>query len=239
MRRVLLEVAIAGPEDAVAAESGGADRLELSSGLELGGLTPSLGLLRETVQASRLPVWVLLRPRPGGFVYNPADSRVITRDLDLCLEYGAAGCVVGALDGHGAIDVARCQAWARQAGGERLVFHRAFDLATNATAALETLVDLGYRRILTSGQAATALAGADLLAALIGQARGRIEILPAAGITSATVEALVARTGCDQVHGSFSGWRIDASGKRGPVDFGQRYRHTDAEHVGRVRALLG
>src|SRR6516165_5711415 len=108
-RRVLLEVAVASVEDALAAQAGGADRLELNAALALGGLTPSLGTLIEVKAAVALPVLVMVRPRPGGFAYGGADFRVMQRDAGLALRHGADGIVLGILTGDGRVDVDRCR----------------------------------------------------------------------------------------------------------------------------------
>jgi copper homeostasis protein len=214
-RRVRLEVCIASAEDAEVAAGGGADRLELNSALELGGLTPSLGCLAETREATRLPVVAMIRPRPGGFCYSAGELRTLRRDADLALEYGAAGIAFGVLTPDGRVDVARCRGIVeivRQAGAaEGAVFHRAFDYTPDPLEALEQLIDLGVRRVMTSGQRLTAEKGAGLIAELIRRSAGRIEVLPAAGIRPWNVTGLVARTGCDQVHASLREKRPDPS----------------------------
>jgi copper homeostasis protein len=246
MRRILLEVCIASAEDAVIAQSGGADRLELNAALSLGGLTPSLGTLLELKQACPLPVMVLLRPRVGGFCYSESDFRVLRRDLDLAGANGADGLVFGVLNADGTVDSPRCRALVEQAGGLPCVFHRAFDVTPDPFAALETLVELGFRRVLTSGQEETAYNGAALLRQLIERARGRIEVLPASGINSFTVADVVARTGCDQVHASLRGWKPDPSlSDRRHVRLGavirmpeDLFEQTRASSVKEVRAVL-
>src|SRR4051812_22644923 len=115
--RVLLEVAVASVEDALAAQAGGADRLELNGALALGGLTPSLGTLLEVKAAGGLPVLVMIRPRPGGFAYSEADFRVMQRDADLALRHGADGVVFGVLTPDGRVDADRCRRLVRQADG--------------------------------------------------------------------------------------------------------------------------
>ncbi|MHB1424459.1 MAG: copper homeostasis protein CutC [Gemmataceae bacterium] len=242
---ILLEIAIAGVEDARAARDGGAARLELNAALPLGGLTPSLGTLLEVTRAVTMPVLVMIRPRPGGFCYSDADFRVMRRDIDLVLAHDADGLVFGLLNEDGTIDVPRCRELIRQAGYKDVVFHRAFDVTPDPFAALEQLIDLGVRRVLTSGQAVSASTGAALLAELIRRAAGRIEILPAAGINGLTVADVVARTGCTQVHASLRGRRTDRSTAARPhITFGaaahgeDQYDATDADAVRQVRALL-
>jgi copper homeostasis protein len=243
---ILLEIAIATVEDALAAQEGGADRLELNAALALGGLTPSLGTLIEVKQAAALPVLVMIRPRPGGFCYSNADFRTMRRDIDLSIEHGADGLVFGLLNEDGSLDVPRCRELIHHAGDKEIVFHRAFDVTPDPFAALEQLIDLGVRRVLTSGQEASAYNGAATLAALIQRAAGRIEVLPAAGINRFTVADVVARTGCTQVHASLRGRRADHSTAARPhISFGMATSHgeayydaTDVDAVRRVRALL-
>ena len=245
-RRVLLEVPVAAVEDALAAQAGGADRLELNAALALGGLTPSLGTLMDVKGAATLPVLVMVRPRPGGFAYSAADFRVMQRDTDLALQHGADGVVFGILTAEGHVDGERCRRLVRQVGERAAVFHRAFDVTPDPFAALEQLIDLGFRRVLSSGQEETAYNGAPLLAALIRRGAGRIEVLPAGGINRFTVTDVVARTGCDQVHASLRTTREDRSvAARPQVAFGgavkvpeDRYTTTSPEAVAELRGLL-
>jgi copper homeostasis protein len=245
-RRVLLEVAVASVEDALAAQQGGADRLELNSALALGGLTPSLGTLVEVKAAVSLPVVVLIRPRPGGFAYSEADVRVMQRDMELALQHGADGIAVGVLTTEGRVDRERCRSLVQQAPGRTVVFHRAFDVTPDPFAALEELIDLGFRRVLTSGQEETAYNGAELIAQLRAQAAGRIEVLPAGGINRFTLADVLARTGCDQVHASLRARREDRSvAARPQVSFGgpvriaeDRYDATSAEAVAELAGRL-
>ena len=208
---VLLEICVGSVNDAHAAARNGADRLELCAALSVGGLTPSAGLLREVIPSTRLPVICMARPRAGGFCYGDADFRVMRRDIDSALEQGAAGIAFGVLAPDGTVDADRCRGLVRQIAPAQAVFHRAFDLAADPIAAVESLIDLGVTRVLTSGGAATALQGAALIADLIGRSRGRIEVLPAAGVSARTVTELVTRTGCDQVHASCRTLRTDGS----------------------------
>lgn len=244
--RVLLEVPVASLEDALAAQHGGADRLELNAALPLGGLTPSLGALIEVKAAVALPMLVMIRPRPGGFAYSKADFTVMRRDVDLALQHGADGIVFGVLTTDGRVDADRCRRLVRQAAGRTAVFHRAFDVTTDPFEALEQLIDLGFRRVMTSGQEETALKGARLIAELIQRAAGRIEVLPAGGINASTAVDIITRTGCDQVHASLRTHHEDRSvAARPQVSFGgasrgseHRYDATSAEAVAELRGLL-
>ncbi len=199
--RLILEIAVSTPDEASSAVTGGADRLELSSGLEVGGLTPSLHTFLAVQDAiGRTPLYVLLRPRPGGFDYSPREFDVMLGDAAAFVRFGAAGLVFGILRGD-AIDRERCRELAAIAP-KSSVFHRAFDFVSDPFAALEELIDLGFQRVLTSGHAATAEAGADRLARLVHLAGSRIEILPAGNIRPGNVSRLVRKTGCNQVHSS-------------------------------------
>ncbi|HWE36266.1 MAG TPA: copper homeostasis protein CutC [Isosphaeraceae bacterium] len=240
--RVLLETCIASVADARAASSGGADRLELNSALWLGGLTPSLGLLIEVKAAVALPVIAMARPRPGGFRYDEGDYRVLRRDVDLMLAHGADGIAFGILNDDGTIDLDRTRVVVRQVGDRAAVFHRAFDVVPDPFVALEQLIDLGVRRVLTSGQQESAYNGIPLLADLIRLAAGRIEVLPAGGINRFTVKDVIDRTGCDQVHASLRHSLPDPSTSARPrITFGgslrQREDSFDTTDAGSVAEL--
>jgi copper homeostasis protein CutC len=202
--RVLIEAAVETPEDAAFAEGGGADRLELCSALDLGGLTPTLGTFFEISAARQLPVFVMIRPRGGDFVYTASEFRVMCRDLETLLTYRPAGFVFGLLKPDGQVDWDRCGELIQRAGGLPCVFHRAFDRTPDLPEALEELITLGFRRVLTSGREATAIAGAKTIATLVAQAAGRIEVLPCGQIRAKDVAEVVRVTKCNQVHGSFA-----------------------------------
>lgn len=197
---VLLEICVASVNDAVAAVAAGAGRLELNSALSLGGLTPSAGLFAEVRRRVAVPVIAMIRPRPGGFCYSDTDFAVMLRDAAGLIAAGADGLAFGILTAGGEIDTKRCRTLRAACGPRDAVFHRAFDVTPDPVAALETLVSLGFTRVMTSGQAVSALEGADLIARLNRQSAGRIEVLSAGGIKPATAASLMARTGCRQVH---------------------------------------
>lgn len=219
---ILLEVCVASAEDALAAEAGGADRIELNTALELGGLTPSLGLLREVRQALSIPIIAMVRPRAGGFCYSAAEFSVMQRDVDVALDHGADSFAFGVLTQDREIDHTRCSQLMRQIGShtdarfQGAVFHRAFDCTTDPKAALEALVDIGFRRVMTSGGHPTALQGASVIRELITQAANRIEVMPAGGIRGHNVAELIARTGCNQVHASVTQVSSEPSSDSGP-----------------------
>jgi copper homeostasis protein len=230
---VLLEVCVESVADAAVAVAGGADRLELNCALALDGLTPSLGLLAEVRRAvgARLPIVAMARPRAGDFCYDEAEVRVLRRDVGLLLEHGADGIAFGMLTPDGDVDP-RSRQVVRQinaaASGTRFqgaVFHRAFDHVRDPFTALEQLIDMGVRRVMTSGQQSTALRGANLIASLIDRANGRIEILPAGGVRPTNAAKLLSRTACEQLHSSLrerGGGRLSRSLLRQLVSLLQR-----------------
>jgi copper homeostasis protein len=245
--RVLLELAVASVEDAETAAAGGADRLELNAAITLGGLTPSLGMLVEVRAAVELPLMVMLRPRRGGFCYSEREYRVLRRDLDLAVKNGADGLVFGALTAEGKVDGDRCRQLVKACGKREAVFHRAFDVTPDPFAALEQLIDLGFRRVMTSGQEENAYYGAARIAEVVARAAGRIEVLPAGGINRFNVADVLARTGCTQIHASLQRSRVDPSTAARPhLHFDKAVQRppetfdaTNPVAVADMRALLG
>lgn len=218
---ITLELIATSVEDCVTAQEEGAQRIELTTALPLGGLTPSLGLLVEARLATALPIMAMVRPRSSGFCYSASDFATMLRDAELLLAHGADGIVFGVLQTTGAIDLGRAAQLVALAAGRQTVFHRAFDVTPDPIAALEQLIDLGVTRVLTSGQEANAYNGAATIKRLRDHAAGRIEILPGGGINRLNVADVLARTGCTQVHLSLSGSAEDPSVRGRPqVIFG-------------------
>ena len=197
-----LEICAGSLASAEAAAAGGAHRIELCQNLEQGGLTPSYGLIRAVRARVALPVFVLIRPRPGGFSYSAEELAIMLADVAACRALGCAGVVLGALDAAGRVAAAPCRALLAAAGPLAVTFHRAFDLCPDPAAALEVVIALGCQRVLTSGGQASAAAGQAQLAALVAQAAGRVSIMPGAGITPANLPALAAATGAREFHAS-------------------------------------
>jgi copper homeostasis protein len=221
---MLLEVCVATVDDAVVAANGGADRLEVNAALELGGLTPSLGLFAEIRRCVSLPLIAMVRPRPGGFRYSASDFDVMQRDAATLLNAGADGLAFGILTASGEVDVERNAKLRELCGDRQAVFHRAFDEIPEPFAALEALIAIGFNRVMTSGQLASAHSGISMIRALIQRTAGRIEVLPAAGINQENVAEVIARTGCTQIHGSMRGKLREA--------------RTNPEEVAAIRARL-
>ncbi|MFC5185983.1 copper homeostasis protein CutC [Actinomadura harenae] len=195
------EICIDSVAGAVAAEKAGAQRVELCSALFDGGLTPTLGTVRAAVAAvSSIRVHVIIRPRGGDFIFDEHEIAAMEDDVVLAREAGAHGIVIGVLTPEGEIDRAVTERLIAAAGGLPITFHRAFDMVADPFAALDTLIELGVDRVLTSGQDTTALEGAPLIADLIRHADGRIVIMPGGGITNRNVARVVAETGAREIH---------------------------------------
>lgn len=196
-----LEVCCADLPSVDAAVRGGAQRVELCQALELGGVTPSAGMIEWAVGRG-IRVHVLIRPRGGHFVYSPDEVRCMATDIAMARALGASGVVIGALTPAGDIDTEACGLLARQAGGMSVTFHRAFDECRAPLRALEDIIALGCDRLLTSGHAPSAAEGCGLLATLVRQAAGRITILPGCGVTPDNARMILERTGAWELHGS-------------------------------------
>jgi len=210
----LIEAAVETLSSALAAEGAGADRIELCDNLSEGGTTPDGELVAAIVERIRIPVFVLIRPRAGDFVYSESEFDVMVRDIELTRTMGIAGIVTGALDVSGRVDVKRTRALVKAAGGLAVTFHRAMDSAANMAVALDDAIDVGVSRVLTSGGAPTAQEGVEVIAALVLQARQRVSIVAGGGIREHNVRQVIARTGVHEVHGRL----IDEAQMRGLVD---------------------
>ncbi|MBW9108292.1 copper homeostasis protein CutC [Microbacterium ureisolvens] len=194
-----IEIAVQDPAGARSAIAAGAARLELCQALDVGGLTPSLATL-EAVLAAVDPVVVnvLVRPRGGGFVYDPEEVALVSADIRACVERGAGGVVVGALTAAGGLDVEALRRWRDAAGPATLVFHRAVDAAADPSAVFDALVAEGVDRVLTSGGAPRSIDGLAMLAAF-AQRSGGVEVMAGGGVQPADIPALFA-AGVDAVH---------------------------------------
>jgi len=196
----LVEAAVETLEEALAAKRAGADRIELCANLGVGGTTPSAGLIASVVQQVNLPVFVMIRPRGGDFVYAADEIDAMIEDIDRARTPGIAGIVTGALRSDGSVDVESMRRLMSPAAGLPVTFHRAFDVVANRTEALEQVIDLGASRVLTSGGAATALDGAVAIAMLVYQAGERVSIMAGGKIREQNARDVIARTGVREVH---------------------------------------
>ena len=201
--RTTLEICCGNWESVCAAVQGGADRIELCSALPLGGITPTIGLLKQVKETfPTLPTHVLIRPREGDFVYTPEEIRAMLTDIHLCRQAGAQGIVSGALLPSGEIDVPATRLLIEAAQACSFTFHRAFDHTNDLPVALETLINLGCTRLLTSGGASTAWQGMEKLSQLVKQAAGRLIVMAGAGISPTNARTIVKETGVTEIHAS-------------------------------------
>lgn len=194
------EICAVNIQSALVAQSAGAQRIELCSALDVGGLTPSLGLIRAAVQLLDIPVHVLIRPREGDFCYTDAELSIMVEDIQACMQAGAAGVVVGALTPDGQLDLPKMKVMKAAAGHMAITCHRAFDFTTNPDLALEQLIDMGFVRVLSSGQADSAFEGRFLLKKWVDQAAGRIAVMPGGGLNAGNIHEVIAFTGAKDVH---------------------------------------
>ena len=196
----LLEVAVDSLKRAVAAERAGAHRLELCANLDVGGLTPGIELLRRVRSAVRIPIHVLLRPRPGDFVYSAAEFAEMKSSIKTIAGENLDGIVTGVLLPDGRVDIPRTRELVALASPMRVTFHRAFDQAPDFAAALESVILTGAHRLLTSGGAADAQTGAPILRSLFEQAANRITILPGGGLHPGNIAQVARATGARELH---------------------------------------
>ncbi|WP_108472963.1 copper homeostasis protein CutC [Rhodanobacter thiooxydans] len=199
---MILEIAANSVASALAAQEGGAGRVELCTALELGGLTPSHAQIALARERLRIPLYVLIRPRAGDFLYSELEGEAMQRDIETCVALGCDGVVLGMLDAEGHVDMSRCRALIAAAGTLGVTFHRAFDLSRDPARALEDIVALGCERVLTSGAQASAVEGTALIRDLVAQAAGRLAVMPGAGVTAQNIAALAAATGAREFHAS-------------------------------------
>ena len=197
---VLVEACVDSVASALAAERGGAGRLELCDNLHDGGTTPSAGMISAVRAAVRIPVFVIVRPRGGGFVHTKDEVSVMRLDIEAARMLGADGVVVGVLTRDARVDEDQLRVLRDTAGALPMTFHRAFDLTRDQDEALETLMRLRVERVLTSGGAQTALEGVAVIAALARRGAGQIEVMAGGGVREEHIQELVQRAGVREVH---------------------------------------
>jgi copper homeostasis protein len=197
---VTIEVCVDSVESAIAAQQGGAQRVELCDNLLEGGTTPSAGTIALARKHLSIGLHVMIRPRGGDFCYNQIEFDTLRHDIEAAKLLGADGVVIGLLKPNGTIDRARTQALVDFARPCSVTFHRAFDMTRNPYEALETLIKLGVERVLTSGQEASVVEGMDLITALVQRAGKRIIVMPGGGIRPRNVHKIVAVTGVHEIH---------------------------------------
>jgi len=201
---VVLEVCANSITSALAAQEGGAYRVELCENLYAGGTTPSPGQITVARKLLNIQLYVLIRPRGADFLYSDIEFETMITDLQYCIDAGCDGIVTGILNADGTIDKERNLILVNMAvnAGLGATFHRAFDMCADYSQALEDIIELGFERILTSGGKSTAVEGARNIAQLVKQADGRITIMAGSGLTEVNAADLVLFTGVNEIHGS-------------------------------------
>ncbi|WP_412468818.1 copper homeostasis protein CutC [Pedobacter sp. KLB.chiD] len=236
-----LEVCANSYQSAVAAQNGGAKRVEFCDNLAEGGTTPSYGQLLLAKKNLSIEVWPIIRPRGGDFLYSEMEFAIMKEDIKICKSLNCDGVVIGILQADGAIDKERCAELIQLAKPMGVAFHRAFDMSNDMDQALEDLISLQIKRVLTSGGSSSAILGAEKLAQLVKKANGRITIMPGAGINEKNIKTLIEQTGATQFHASakeFVSSKMEfrnTESKMGTVKDEYRYELTSEN---RVKALV-
>lgn len=194
------EICANSAESCVAAQAGGAHRVELCASMPEGGTTPSFGEIRLARKLIDIRLHVIIRPRGGDFLYTPLELDIMEEDIHMARQAGADGVVFGCLTPEGDLDMPAMRRLMKISEGMSVTFHRAFDYVRSPEQVLEQLIDLGVNRVLTSGQQPTAMQGASLLAELVRQAAGRIVIMPGCGVNEWNIAELAACTGASEFH---------------------------------------
>lgn len=242
-QKLTIEVCVDSVESAMAAERGGADRVELCDNLLEGGTTPSAGAIAIARERLTIKLQVIIRPRGGDFCYSDVEFAVMRHDVGLAKQLGADGVVIGILTSDGEIDVARTRELIELARPLSVTFHRAFDMSRDPYRALEQLIELGVDRILTSGQEPSVIEGLDLIAELVQLAGDRVIIMPGGG-TERNIHKVVARSGVREVHVTgttsvespmrFRNQRVFMGGELRPPEYSRLT--TDPERIRELRS---
>lgn len=197
---MILEICANSITSALAAQKGGADRIELCDNMAEGGTTPSYGTIAKSRDLLHILIYPIIRPRGGDFLYNNTEFDLMCKEIELCKQMGCDGVVIGLLNPDGSIDKRRTKFLVELAWPLGVAFHRAFDRSRDPFQSMEDIIDCGCERILTSGQKPTAPEGADLIAQLVEKAAGRIIIMPGSGVRENNIADLVKKTKATEYH---------------------------------------
>jgi len=240
-----LEVCANSYSSALAAQNGGAIRVEFCDNLAEGGTTPSYGQIALAKKNLSIAIWPIIRPRGGDFLYSDIEFELMKEDIIACKSLKCDGIVIGILQSDGSIDKTRCAELIALAQPMGVAFHRAFDMSNNMDQALEDLIELKFKRVLTSGGAANAPSGIKKLAQLVKQANGRITIMPGAGINEANIQELISQTGATEFHASAKAFVAskmkyrNTETKMGSIEDEYRYELTSEEKVKALTSIIG
>ena len=198
----VLEICVDSLESAIAAEQGGAKRIELCSSLVEGGLTPSLGLIRAVRSRVTLGVHIMIRPRAGDFLYSAEEFRIMQEDISVAAENGADGVVLGILTMQGEVDAVRTRELVELARPMEVTFHRAIDLTRDPVSAMKSVIQAGVTRVLTSGAEASAVQGRHTIRRMVDAAAGAVTIMAGGGVRANNVGQILRDTGVCDLHAS-------------------------------------
>jgi copper homeostasis protein len=240
-----IEIVVFNIESAMKAQEGGADRIELCENPGEGGTTPSYGTIELVRQNLSIDVFVMIRPRGGDFHYSSYEFHAMKRDISQCQKLSVDGLVFGILNADGTIDKKRCKELIDKSRPLKVTCHRAFDMTRDPFEALEDCIEVGFDRILTAGQQAQAIKGADLIGELIKKANGRIAIMPGSGVNENTVEEILKKTGAREIHFSAATFRDSGMTFRNPQIAGMgsdegaefKLRVVDPDRIRKMRKL--
>jgi copper homeostasis protein len=241
--RLELEICANSIQSALAAQQGGATRIELCDNMAEGGTTPSAGMIRECKRLLTIPFFPIIRPRGGDFLYSEEEVNVMKQDILFCKESGAEGVVIGILKADGSIDKERCRELMELARPMQVTFHRAFDRSIDLSAALEDIIALGCERVLTSGGQIAAADAIPQLIALVKQAAGRISILAGSGVNEENISQIAVRTAIKEFHSTAKEITFSAMEYKGDRRLSQQdgefpIFETKAEKVFRMKEAL-
>ncbi len=236
-KQYFLEICATSLQSAKNAEAGGADRIELCTNLAEGGTTPSYGLIKACKKSLEIPVFVLIRPRGGDFVYHDEELAIMKHDIQVCKDLGVDGVVVGVLNKNKEVDRIACKQLIDLAKPMQVTFHRAFDDCNDQEEALKSIIDLGCERLLTSGGKPTAIEGKAQLKKLVSLAKNKIEIMAGAGVKSANINELIEVTKAIAYHTTARKQPLKARFDNSTTLF-PNPDETDLEEVKLLRSLL-
>jgi copper homeostasis protein len=238
-----LEICANSIESALAAQQGGANRIELCDNMAEGGTTPSAGMILQCTKLLTIPVFPIIRPRGGDFLYTVEEFQVMKQDILFCKNSGCDGVVIGMLKADGSVDSERCAELIALARPMKVTFHRAFDHCNDLKKALEAIISLGCERLLTSGGNVFAEDSIEILEELVLQSNGRISIMPGSGVNESNIDSIAKNTRAYEFHSTAKAPKSSlmnyvVPGDLAPKGTGDNIWETDLERVKQMKRIL-
>jgi len=234
---VLLEIAANSFQSCMAAQEGGADRIELFENLTEGGCTPSYGMLALVKEKIHLPVYVMIRPRGGDFIYSNEEFEIMHRDIAICRQLGFPGVVFGLLDAQGCVDVARCKDLLSACRDMKVTFHRAFDRSKDLHESMRQLIGLGFEHVLTSGGEPNAEKGKDAIKKLQQEYGKDIIIMPGCGITSLNARAIADHCNVSEIHATAKA-KVSSGMQHSKLHFTDEWHESNLQEIRAIKRSL-